>query len=169
MKKITKMLFSSALSVMLLFTGCGKNSGTEITNPPSDLSANNISEAEISSSSARVSVKDTDFIVNDKSFWINGANTPWQHWNDFEGNMDETFWDNEFAKFAKDNINCTRIWINCNGEGAVKLDADGNITSINENTGMILTSFLKSQKSTRYMLCLLFFLLTISKSQKTVL
>ena len=70
MKKITKMLFSSALSVMLLFTGCGKNSGTEITNPPSDLSANNISEAEISSSSARVSVKDTDFIVNDKSFWI---------------------------------------------------------------------------------------------------
>jgi len=132
MNKITKRLFSSVLSVMLLFTACGKNNDTEITNPPSDLSVNNISEAEISSSSARVSVKDTDFIVNDKPFWINGANTPWQHWNDFEGNMDETFWDNEFAKFAEDNINCTRIWINCNGEGAVKLDADGNITSINE-------------------------------------
>ncbi|MBP1550372.1 MAG: hypothetical protein J6A05_10245, partial [Oscillospiraceae bacterium] len=75
MNKNTKRLFSSVLSVMLLFTACGKNNDTEITNPPSDLSVNNISEAEISSSSARVSVKDTDFIVNDKPFWINGANT----------------------------------------------------------------------------------------------
>ena len=83
-------------------------------------------------SSAKVSIAGTKFMVNGKELWINGVNTPWQNWNDFEGRMDEAFWDKEFARLEADNINCTRIWVNCNGEGVVQLDDSGKIKSINQ-------------------------------------
>lgn len=82
--------------------------------------------------SARVKIKDTKFTVHGRELWINGANTPWQNWNDFTGMMDEKFWDNEFARLTEDHINCTRIWINCNGEDIVRLNSDGEILSINQ-------------------------------------
>lgn len=71
--------------------------------------------------SARVKIEEKKFTVNGKELWINGANTPWQNWNDFTGTMDEKFWDNEFARLTKDHINCTRIWINCNREDIVQI------------------------------------------------
>ncbi len=82
--------------------------------------------------SARVRVKGTKFIVNGKELWINGVNTPWQYWNDFNGSMNEQFWDAEFARLAEDHINCTRIWINCDGESIIQLHSTGEIKSINE-------------------------------------
>ncbi len=54
-------------------------------------------EQTVESASARVGVSDMKFTVNGKELWINDANTPWQNWNDFLGNMDEAFWDREFA------------------------------------------------------------------------
>ena len=81
--------------------------------------------------SPRVKIEGKKFTVNGQELWINGCNTPWQNWNDFAGHMDEGFWDRELARLAADNINCTRIWINCNGEGVVQLDDSGAIRSIN--------------------------------------
>jgi hypothetical protein len=71
-------------------------------------------------------------MVDGKELWINGVNTPWEKWNDFSGQMDEEFWDNTFAQLAADNINCTRIWVNCNGESIINLKTTGEIKSINE-------------------------------------
>ena len=82
--------------------------------------------------SARVSVTDTKFTVDGKELFINGVNTPWSYWNDFAGGMDEEFWDREFARMAQDNINCTRIWVNCDGESIVRLNSKGGIININE-------------------------------------
>lgn len=134
-----KTIFLLPLSAMLLFSACSSNNGTAgITEKETDASSkddkNKATETigHKSENSARVSVAGTDFVVNGRTLWINGVNTPWQKWNDFTGNMDEEFWDNEFARLAGDNINCTRIWLNCNGEGIIRLDNEGNITGINE-------------------------------------
>lgn len=76
-------------------------------------------------------MNDMKFTVNGNELWISGTNTPWQNWNDFVGNMDESFWDNELARLANDGIKCTRIWISCNGDGVVRLSNNGEILSIN--------------------------------------
>ncbi len=107
MKKILCVMFA-AIFIFAVFTGCTP------------------------SASARVEVKDMKFVVDGKELWINGANTPWQNWNDFNGSMNEEFWDTELKRLAEDGMNCTRIWINCNGESIVKLDKNGEITEINE-------------------------------------
>ncbi|MCD7733189.1 MAG: cellulase family glycosylhydrolase, partial [Oscillospiraceae bacterium] len=86
---------------------------------------------ESSAASARVYVEGTSFMVNGSELWINGVNTPWISWNDFTGNMDEEAWEETFALLASDNINCTRIWINCDGESIVSLTEDGEIIEIN--------------------------------------
>ena len=134
-----KTIFLLPLSAMLLFSACSSNNGTaKITGKETDASSkDDINKAREtfehkSEHSARVSIAGTDFVVNGRTLWINGVNTPWQKWNDFTGNMDEEFWDNEFARLAGDNINCTRIWLNCNGEDIIRLDNEGNITGINE-------------------------------------
>ncbi len=91
---------------------------------------------------ARVYIEGTKFMVDGKELWINGVNTPWKNWNDFTGSMDEgtlsgdlniQFWDDEFARLVSDGINCTRIWINCEGENIVSLNGEGEIQGINEN------------------------------------
>ncbi|MCD7823571.1 MAG: cellulase family glycosylhydrolase [Oscillospiraceae bacterium] len=81
--------------------------------------------------SARVYVEGTSFMVNGSELWINGVNTPWIAWNDFTGNMDEEAWEETFALLSSDNINCTRIWINCEGESIVSLTEEGEIIDIN--------------------------------------
>ncbi len=117
-----KRLITAAIATVMSFScvSCGsKDNDTE--------------SAEVEKTiSARVSVDGTSFIVDGKELWINGVNTPWQNWNDFTGNMDEEFWDATFAQLAEDNINCTRIWINCNGESVVRLKSTGEIKEINE-------------------------------------
>lgn len=125
-----KKILSAALAALLALgtlTSCEKNDSSAYSD------ADNATHEETAESvSAKVEVSDMKFTVNGKELWINGANTPWQNWNDFIGSMDEAFWDNEFAGFAEDNINCVRIWINCNGQGVVRLNKNGEITSINE-------------------------------------
>ncbi len=83
--------------------------------------------------SAKVTIEGTKFMVDGKELWINGANTPWQYWNDFTGNFNEEFWDNTFKMLSEDNINCTRIWVNCNGEGVVRLKTTGEVKEIKES------------------------------------
>lgn len=46
----------------------------------------------------RITIKNNEFTVNGKRIWINGANTPWNKWNDFGGAYNDTWWDSHFAK-----------------------------------------------------------------------
>ena len=87
---------------------------------------------EVQQTSARVTVSDGKFMVGGKELWINGVNTPWYKWNDFTGNMDEEVWEQTFAQLAEDNINCTRIWINCNGQQICRPDKNGKVTIFSE-------------------------------------
>lgn len=122
MKKIMSMVLSLVM-VGTMF-GCSadkKNGGS---------SESSVTE---STASAKVTIEGTKFMVDGKELWINGVNTPWQKWNDFRsGAMDEEFWDTEFARLAADGVNCTRIWVNCNGQSIVRLADDGRPMNINE-------------------------------------
>ncbi|MCM1275623.1 MAG: cellulase family glycosylhydrolase [Lachnospiraceae bacterium] len=132
MKKIS-MAFA-AIFLLVTLAACSDSADSEYESLKSDTSDTyeEYTEKDEERISRRVEVNDMKFTVNGKELWINGANTPWQNWNDFVGNMDEAFWDNELARLAEDGINCTRIWISCNGEGVVKLNDSGGILSINE-------------------------------------
>ncbi len=82
--------------------------------------------------SARVTIEGTKFMVDGKELWLSGGNTPWINWNDFTGNMDEEKWRDTFALLAENNINCTRIWVNCSGYQIVRVEPDGSVSEINE-------------------------------------
>ena len=118
MNTFAKRAAAAAMSMVMLFSfsSCGK--------------ADEAAPEE--TASARVTVDGTKFMVDGKELWINGCNTPWHNWNDFTGNMDAEFWDGAFAQLAEDNINCTRIWINCAGESIIRLKTTGEIKEIRE-------------------------------------
>lgn len=125
--KLTKVL-AVLLAVMLFLCSCGK-ADTGSSGEADDTSA---ASDVIEKPSARVTVNGTKFLVNDSELWLNGVNTPWHKWNDFDGHMDEAFWDAEFARLSEDHINCTRIWVNCTGETIVDLNEKGDVISVNE-------------------------------------
>ena len=126
-KKMMSRLSALALTVIIAVTATG------CSNAVTSGEQTNSGEASqaIEFPNAKVSISDGKFNVDGKELWINGANTPWQNWNDFSGNMDEEFWDKTFEELVSDGINCTRIWINCNGENVVRLKSTGAIKGIN--------------------------------------
>jgi len=74
-----------------------------------------------------------EFEVDGKRIWINGVNTPWNNWNEFGGNYNNSWWDNEFARLRNAGINATRIWINCNNDqDAVTIDEAGYVSGVSE-------------------------------------
>ena len=75
----------------------------------------------------RVYIENEKFMVDGKEIWFSGCNTPWYHWNDFGGSMNVPGWEETFARLAEDNINCTRVWVNCNGQMIVNLESTGHI------------------------------------------
>jgi hypothetical protein len=60
-----------------------------------------------------------------KRIWLNGTNTPWNSWNDFGGSFDRNWWNTHFQTLKSYGINCSRIWISCDGNGAVKTNSSG--------------------------------------------
>ena len=79
----------------------------------------------------RISVSGTEFRVNDNRIWLNGTNTPWDNWNDFGGDFDYNWWNNEFQQLQELHINCTRIWITCNGDNhGIIINNDGSISGV---------------------------------------
>ncbi len=76
----------------------------------------------------RITVVNGRFMVNGHRIWINGANTPWHHWNDFGGAFDEHWWDAQFAALRQNGINATRVWITCNGEVGILIDPRGAVS-----------------------------------------
>lgn len=124
--KRTLTLLLAAVMAAGVLTACGSTD--------TDTSGETSSQAEETvNTAAKVTIDGTKFMVNGNELWINGCNTPWEFWNDFCGNFDEEFWDETFAQLKEDNINCTRIWVNCNGTGVVRLKTTGEVKNINEN------------------------------------
>lgn len=73
----------------------------------------------------RIYIENNAFMVNGNSIWLNGANTPWDNWNDLGGNFNYSFWNNHFAQLQKAGINNTRVWLACNGDGGINITEDG--------------------------------------------
>jgi len=75
-----------------------------------------------------ITVSGNKFVVDGKEIFMNGANTPWNNWNDFGGNYKSAWWDTEFQRIKTAGGNSTRIWITCSGVVGVNISADGTVT-----------------------------------------
>lgn len=75
-----------------------------------------------------VTVSGNKFLVDGEEIIMNGANTPWNKWNDFGGNYTSSWWDVEFQKIKAAGGNSTRIWITCSGTVGINILADGTVT-----------------------------------------
>jgi hypothetical protein len=78
--------------------------------------------------SQRIYVENDSLKVNGNTIFINGANTPWNNWNDFGGSYDHDWWDNEFSRIKNAGGNATRIWITCSGEVGINIDSSGYVS-----------------------------------------
>ena len=76
----------------------------------------------------KITISGNKFQVDGKEIFMNGANTPWNNWNDFGGSYVSTFWDAEFQRIKNAGGNSTRIWITCNGVIGVNISDDGTVT-----------------------------------------
>lgn len=76
----------------------------------------------------RITVDGNKFLVEGKEIFMNGANTPWNNWNDFGGNYKSAWWDAEFKRIKNSGGNSTRIWITCSGQVGVTISPDGTVT-----------------------------------------
>lgn len=136
--KIKKLLAVLAAGAMLTGTaGCGKaqteskaessqGGGTAEVTPAArgldkEFTTNCTGEA-------RVTVDGTRFMVGGKELWFNGANTPWDKWNDFGGGFSFEFWNDHFSKLHEAGVNGCRVWIVCNGDVGMEISADGTFT-----------------------------------------
>ena len=130
MKTIIKNTAAALAAAMTLITaGCNKTETVSDT-PASEAAVTDT--ASVSAADAHIYVEGTKFMADGKEIWFSGCNTPWFRWNDFDGNMDEAVWDKTFSDLAADHINCTRIWVNCNGDSIVNVDYDGEIDHVND-------------------------------------
>jgi hypothetical protein len=75
----------------------------------------------------QIVIADGRFMAGDHRIWINGANTPWNHWNDFGGDFDEAWWNAQFQALNENGINATRVWITCNGDVGIAIDENGHV------------------------------------------
>jgi hypothetical protein len=71
-----------------------------------------------SAQAQRITVQGSKFLVGSNPIFMLGANTPWNKWNDFGNNFDSTWWNTHFKSLHNDGLNCTRIWISCDGANA---------------------------------------------------
>ncbi|QHW32543.1 cellulase (glycosyl hydrolase family 5) [Paenibacillus rhizovicinus] len=76
----------------------------------------------------RITISGTNFYAGGQQIFMNGANTPWNSWNDFGGSFDYAWWDNHFASLHSNGINATRVWITCNGEVGINITSSGQVT-----------------------------------------
>jgi len=106
----------------------------------------------------RISVHGTQFEENGKPIWISGANTPWQHWNDFGGNFDAGWWRDQFHSLHEKHVNATRVWISCNGDNpSPGIRPDGIVTSPTPRFWQDLDQLFATAKAERVHLMLALF------------
>ena len=86
-----------------------------------------------SADSKRITIEGNEFRVDGKRIWINGANTPWNKWNDFGGGYDDAWWDKHFRALHENGVNAVRVWINCNNDnGAISIDDAGMVSGVSD-------------------------------------
>ncbi|REE91448.1 cellulase (glycosyl hydrolase family 5) [Paenibacillus taihuensis] len=76
----------------------------------------------------RITISGTNFYAGGQQIFMNGANTPWNSWNDFGGSFDYNWWNNHFATLHANGVNATRVWITCNGEVGININSSGQVT-----------------------------------------
>lgn len=81
----------------------------------------------------RIRVQGNKFLVGENPIFMLGANTPWNNWNDFGNNFNAGWWSSHFAEMHRSGLNCTRVWISCDGQNASPgISGSGTIS---ESTG----------------------------------
>ncbi|NQT24340.1 carbohydrate-binding protein [candidate division KSB1 bacterium] len=78
----------------------------------------------------KITISGIEFRVGGNRIWMNGANTPWNSWNDFGGSFDYNWWNNHFQELQDNGINSTRIWFSCNGDVAPTINSSGYVTDV---------------------------------------
>jgi hypothetical protein len=74
----------------------------------------------------KITIQGNQFFVDtNKRIWLNGVNTPWNNWNDFGGSFNRNWWNSHFQTLKSYGINSSRVWISCNGGGAVQTNSSG--------------------------------------------
>lgn len=106
----------TALAVCISITACGAPETT----------------SETPTEAKSISIENTSFVVDGDEIWMNGMNTPWQHWDDFGGNFSEDYWDLMFSMMHDKGMNCTRVWITCSGNVGIEFDENGMVTGATE-------------------------------------
>jgi len=79
-----------------------------------------------------ISIVNKKFVVNGNTscpIYMNGANTPWEAWNDFGGSYNVTKWDQDMIDLKSKGINAARIWFSCNGSGQPSVASDGTTSA----------------------------------------
>jgi hypothetical protein len=78
-----------------------------------------------------VSIANKKFVVEGNGacpIYFNGANTPWESWNDFGGTYNQSKWAQDMVDLKAKGINASRIWFTCNGGGQPTIANDGTCT-----------------------------------------
>ncbi|MGN6646449.1 MAG: hypothetical protein ACTHJT_07960, partial [Cytophaga sp.] len=104
----------------------------------------------ITSRSQTISIVNKKFVVNGNAscpIYFNGANTPWQNWNDFGGSYNSAFWSSHFATLKANGINASRVWISCNGDVQPNINSDGTVTGTSTQFWANLDDFFQSAKA----------------------
>jgi hypothetical protein len=79
-----------------------------------------------------IGILNKKFVVNGNAscpIYFNGANTPWESWNDFGGNYSSTKWAGDMLALKNKGINATRIWFSCDGGGQPSIASDGTVSA----------------------------------------
>lgn len=76
----------------------------------------------------RVLVDGNKFVVDNKEIWMNGVNTPWQHWDEFGKCFDREYWDKHYKELHETGINSSRVWITCSGDVGINIDENGYVS-----------------------------------------
>ncbi len=83
---------------------------------------------DAAASDGRVIVAGTEFFKDGHRIWMNGCNTPWDHWDDFGGSYDHAFWSSHYGDLHANGVNASRVWITCSGTVGINIDASGNVS-----------------------------------------
>lgn len=92
-------------------------------------------------SSARITVVGDQLMLCGQELFINGANTPWNNWNDFGGTYDSAFWSQHYAALRGAGVNASRVWITCSGEVGIQIADDGTVSGATEEHWAHLDDF----------------------------
>lgn len=89
----------------------------------------------------RIAISNGQFFAGSTRIWINGANTPWNNWNDFGGSYNASWWSDHFQALHDNGVNATRVWITCSGEVGILIDENGYVSGATDKHWQDLDSF----------------------------